>query len=88
MATKFGTTIEEITETLEGNFESATDRIAKQRRNLTKRMTKYAVGEDNTYTENANDLAGLEKKFGEQIRYTLEDVFNSLERTDDFDAIS
>ena len=88
MATQLETTIEDLTKTLTENFESATDRIAKQRRDLTRQMSKYSSKDSQDYEINANILAGLEEKFGEQIRFTLENVIGSLEMTGDDSLIS
>ena len=88
MATQLETTVEDLTETLTKNFESATDRIAKQRRNLTKQMSKYSSKDLQGYEVNAAILSALEMKFGEQIRYTLENVISSLEVSGDQTLIS
>ena len=88
MAEKLGTTVEDLTETLTENFESAIDRIAKQRRDLTKQMSKYSSKDLQGYEVNAAILSALEMKFGEQIRYTLENVISSLEATGDQALIS
>ena len=84
----FGMKIDEITKMLTNNFKNASDRILKQRQNLSRRMTKYSLDDKKDYKTSANDLAGLEQKFGEQIRDTLEEVFSSLESTADFNIIS
>jgi hypothetical protein len=60
-----GMTIDEITEMLAANFENASDRISKERRDLTRRMTKYSPNKKKSFETNANDLVGLEEKFGE-----------------------
>ena len=88
MAEKLGTTTEDIIKTLIENFESATDRIAKQRRDLTRQMSKYSSKDLQGYEVNAAILSALELKFGEQIRYTLENVISSLEITGDQALIS
>ena len=88
MATQLETTVEDLTETLTENFESATDRIAKQRRDLTKQMSKYSSKDLQGYEVNAAILSALEMKFGEQIRYTLENVISSLEVSGDQALIS
>ena len=88
MAIQLETTIKDLTETLTENFESATDRIAKQRRDLTKQMSKYSSKDLQGYEVNAAILSALEMKFGEQIRYTLENVISSLEVSGDQALIS
>ena len=88
MATQLETTVEDLAETLTENFESATDRIAKQRRDLTKQMSKYSSKDLQGYEVNAAILSALEMKFGEQIRYTLENVISSLEVSGDQTLIS
>lgn len=88
MATQLETTVEDLAETLTENFESATDRIAKQRRDLTKQMSKYSSKDLQGYEVNAAILSALETKFGEQIRYTLENVISSLEVSGDQALIS
>ena len=88
MATQLETTVEDLAETLIENFESATDRIAKQRRDLTKQMSKYSSKDLQGYEANAAILSALEMKFGEQIRYTLENVISSLEVSGDQALIS
>lgn len=81
-------TFDEITEMLITNFENASDRISKERRDLTRRMTKYSPDKKKNFEANANDLAGLEEKFGEQIRTILNDALNSFEITGDFNIAS
>ena len=88
MAKQLETTEEDLIETLTENFESAIDRIAKQRHDLTKQMSKYSSKDMQGYEINANILAGLEEKFSEQIRFTLENVIASLETTGDDSLIS
>ena len=88
MATQLETTVEDLTKTLTENFESAIDRIAKQRRDLTKQMSKYSSKDLQGYEVNAAILSALEMKFGEQIRYTLENVISSLEVSGDQALIS
>ena len=88
MATQLETTVEDLTETLTENFESATDRIAKQRRDLTKQMSKYSSKDLQGYEANAAILSALEMKFGEQIRYTLDNIISSLEASGDQALIS
>lgn len=81
-------TFDKITEMLVTNFENASDRISKERRDLTRRMTKYSPDKKKNFETNANDLAGLEEKFGEQIRTTLNSALNSFEITGDFNIAS
>ena len=88
MATQLETTVEDLTETLTGNFKSATDRIAKQRGDLTKQMSKYSSKDLQGYETNAAILSALEMKFGEQIRYTLDNIISSLEASGDQALIS
>ena len=75
-------------EQLESNMQIAMDRISKERGALVKRMSKYSSKNLEGYETNANILAGLEEKFGEQIRFTLENVITSLETTGDDSLIS
>jgi citrate lyase gamma subunit len=51
-------------------------------------MSKYSSKDMQGYEINANILAGLEAQFGEQIRFTLENVIASLETTGDDSLIS
>ena len=88
MAVQLETTEQDLIETLTENFENATDRIAKQRRDLTKQMSKYSSKDLQGYEVNAAILSALEMKFGEQIRYTLENVISSLEVSGDQALIS
>lgn len=88
MATQLETTVEDLTETLTENFKSATDRIAKQRGDLTKQMSKYSSKDLQGYETNAAILSALEMKFGEQIRYTLDNIISSLEASGDQALIS
>lgn len=81
-------TFDGITEMLVTNFENASNRISKERRDLTRRMTKYSPDKKKNFETNANDLAGLEEKFGEQIRTTLNSALNSFEITGDFNIAS
>ena len=81
-------TFDGITEMLVTNFENASNRISKERRDLTRRMTKYSPDKKKNFETNANDLAGLEEKFGEQIRTTLNSALNSFEITGDFNITS
>ena len=88
MANKLGVTVEDLSKTLTQNFDSAIDRITKQRKDLTRQMSRYSKGDFEGYEINAAVLAALEQKFGEQIRYTLENVISSLEGTGDDALIS
>ena len=88
IAGSFGGSVVEVGNLLSSNMIMAMDRIDKQRRDLAKRMTKYSTNKNTTFNDNMNILSGLEQKFGEQIRYALENVFNSLDKTGDFSIIS
>ena len=83
MATAFDMDPTELEQIINQNFKSATDRIVKQRKDLTKKMSKYSQKGQQGYELNAGILSGLELKFGEEIRGTLEDVFNSLDEAGD-----
>ena len=83
MAAAFDMDPTELEQIINQNFKSATDRIAKQRKDLTKKMSKYSKKGQQGYELNAGILSGLELKFGEEIRGTLEDVFNSLDEAGD-----
>ena len=83
MATAFDMDPTELEQIINQNFKSATDRIVKQRKDLTKKMSKYSQKGQQGYELNAGILSGLELKFGEEIRGTLEEVFNSLSEAED-----
>lgn len=83
MAAAFDMDSAELEQIINENFKTATDRIAKQRKDLTKKMSKYSQKGQQGYELNAGILSGLELKFGEEIRGTLEDVFNSLDEAGD-----
>ena len=68
---------------LEEIFAIGGAEFVKARRSLIKNMSKYSSIGEKSYEENANILAGLEEKFGDQIRFTLENVISSLQLTGD-----
>ena len=68
---------------LEEIFAAGGAEFVKVRRSLIKNMSKYSSIGEKSYEENANILAGLEEKFGDQIRFTLENVISSLQLTGD-----
>ena len=77
----FGITFNEI----EKNLEKAAINNIKEKNKLVKQLSKYS---SHGYQSNAQALAALEKKFGEQIDQTIESVLASLELTGDEDLIS
>ena len=66
-AKKWDMDIRDVQDLLIKNFESAADRIAKQRQDLVKQMSKYSSADFNGYEINAGILSALELKFGELI---------------------
>ena len=79
-AAEQGLSMDDLYETMAENYESAVDRIAKQRTDLISNMSKYTRGGTE---ESAKMLAILESKFGDEGRNMLESVFSSLERSGD-----
>jgi hypothetical protein len=79
-AGKKGLDMDELYNTMAENYESAVDRITKQRAGLIANMSKYT---DGNMQQSTNMLAYLETRFGDEGRDMLESVFSSLERSGD-----
>lgn len=89
-AAAIGLNMDELYNTMAENYESAVDRITKQRTDLVTNMSKYSQyrGGEGDVKDSAAFLAYLEQQLGEGIRGTLEGVFDSVSRSGDDNLIS
>ena len=74
--------------TLKENLSIAMIRIIKEREKLIKKISKYSSEESDLYETNAQLLASLGEKFGEEIYDIFNNVLTSLENTGDEDLIT
>lgn len=87
MANAFGTTVDGAVSLIVNSLESGGDAFLDTRKNIAKKMSKYAKTEK-SYEKSALDLKSFEDKFGAEFIDTLANVFNSLELSgnEDFSA--
>lgn len=88
LAEALNTTPDALFELITSNIDFATKRIKNQREDLIKSMSQYGPeiyfeGEADKIKGNSYLLADLENKYGEDFRNTLQDVFDSVSRSDD-----
>ena len=85
MAKAFNMEIGELAELLSDNFTAAIDRIQKSRQSATSKLAKVARNskkaeqtEKEFLTEQANRLKTFEEQFGENFRFSLENIYNKI----------
>jgi hypothetical protein len=77
-AASFRMSVEEAVEQISSSFEAGGDAFLDTRKNIVKKMSKYAKTEK-SYEKSALDLKSFEDKFGAEFIDTLANVFSSLE---------
>ena len=84
LANELDVSSEILYNTIIGNIESATDRIAKQRKNLVQNMEKYSKLDKADYGLNQADAASfLEQQLGEDIVTRANDLITKVEISGD-----
>ena len=86
-AEAMNTTPEALFELVTSNIDFAAKRIQNQRKDLIKSISQYGPeiyfeGEADKIKGNSYLLADLENKYGENFRNTLQDIFDSVSRSD------
>lgn len=89
MATSMGQDVNDLTETLTSNFKIANERIATQRQNLVKNMTKFTKQENQKdFDVNADLFLKLEQKYGDKVYEVFEGAFDKLSNVEDIEFSS
>lgn len=90
MAEAFNMEVEELAVLLTDNFTAAIDRIQKSRQDATSKLAKISreskkagQSEEEFLVEQATRLKSLEERFGENIRFSIENIYNKLSATGD-----
>ena len=90
MAKAFNMEVEDLAALLNDNFTAAIDRIQKSRQSATSKLAKISrdgkrakQSEEDFLFEQATRLKSLEERFGENIRFSIENIYNKLSAAGD-----